>query len=128
MRQTGGEVWLFMVMDVVVINATKRAIKDYIEKKDKKYLTQMHLTTWAAGLKACYLVVKDRSACKFWFNDKIGGLRYQLDTKLVGELLNKFAMITRMVKSGDAPIREHTKGSKECGYCDFRHHCWKENE
>lgn len=101
-------------------------IRAYIAEKYKKFLTQSHLTAWAAKLQGVYLVIKDRSSCQFGFGESNEALRYEVDMDIVNPVLDKFAMITRLCRDGTPPVREYVKSSKDCGYCNFSHHCWPE--
>lgn len=99
-------------------------LRKYIAAKYKKYLQQAHLTAYLAGLDGTYLVIADRSSCQFGFDGDGSALLLDLDMDMVNETLAKLAMIQKKIASGDPPMRDFNKGSKECGWCPYQGRCW----
>lgn len=103
-----------------------KGLRKYVATKYSKYLKQAHLTAYLAGLDGVYLVIADRSSCQFGFDGDGSALMYDLDMKIVDGVLSKLAMIQRKIRDGEPPMRDYTKGSKECGWCPFKERCWSD--
>lgn len=92
-----------------------------------KWLCQMTLTSKMMGYDATYLVLKDRSLCQIGVRDVVNDVRegfiVPVDEALYVELLNKMAVISKMIREKTPPIREYLDGDYDCRICNFNHIC-----
>lgn len=104
-----------------------QAVMERLKDKHMSYLRQCMVTMYLSDHKLCYLVVKDRASGTIGLHNQDTGERSGIyipfDQELFDETMQRFAYVQRKLNENDPPNPEHTPGSNDCSWCEYKYRC-----